>query len=273
MSYKTWLEQGRSYRKGGGYDSHQNAFLGILDDKEVFHNLNFGPCHGGLQEPYKGRGYTPKVIYSWKMNRVAVSTDEREAFYTNWLIKESPWSKAFISKSWEEVLEEGYKVKTDLPSDYVASACVATRFYTESHNNWIHGHVNTFEDLLDKGVDPLWAFTMSQMYKRTKDGYSYQMQSGHELVPQGWSKETVKKFLKGDYNPGESFAKRTGYSTIGTTFKAEGVSTASLAKEWGNLKVSAKDFNIFRRPAKSYPLLDIDGLLLALQHAKESING
>ena len=273
MSYKTWIDQGQRYRKEGGVYGSRNAFLGITSNKGDFHNLGFGPCHGGFQMPYGKRNYTPKVLHSWKMNRVALSTDEREVFYTNWLINESPWSKAFISKSWEEVLEKGYEVTADLPADYVASACVATRFYTESHDSWINGHVKTFEDLLDKGVDPLWAFTMSQMYKKTASGYSYQMQNGHELVPHNWSKETIKKFLKGDYNPEETFAKRTGYSTIGTTFREEGVSTVILAKEWGNLKVSAKDFNIFRRPVKSYPLLDIDGLLLALQHAKESING
>ncbi len=275
MSYKDYLEKGQAFKKTGN-SKHQNAFLGVKQENGTFRYLGTGACHGSLSG---GASVKPICIHSWKMPCIAKNA-KKEAFFYTWLVNESPWAKAFILKNYKEILEKGFEIRTDLPADYVASACVATRFYTEIYNDWTIPHIETFEDLVDSKVDPLWAFIMSMMYKKAgKDQYTYRMQNGHEIVPYEWTLETIKRFFKGDHKPPQdenahsqqTFYKRGGYGTIGTAWTEPGTSVKTRAKEWGTSKISAKDLNVFRKPVSTFPVLTLKQLVDLIPEVKKEV--
>lgn len=264
---EAWIVHGMSRRGSNKSDQYYNAYTAV-EYPDKFQNLGEGACHGNFQGDLR-KGCT--VLHSWKMNNSFPVDPVDEKFFYTWLINESPWAKAFIEKDYEEVLKKGFTLDPKFPADYILSACVATRFLTESYNKWTKSHYETFKDLVNEKVDPLWAFVMAVMYKKVSGGYTYQMQNGHEVVPVHWTLPTLKRFVEGRYKNNTSFTERGGYSTIGTAWQEPGVSTNIRAVVWGDSKLKAEDLNIFRKPNGKYPLLSLKDLLFALDQVKEEV--
>lgn len=240
-----------------------NAFL-AAESPTKFSHIGYGACHGN----FGGSGYVDyTILWSWKMNTLKNTAQEAEKPFVEWLVNKSPWADVFIDKEYDSICENGHAARTDLPSDYILSGLVASRFFTETHTTWTAPHTHTFADLLKEGVDATDAFLMAIMYKKVGNSYQYQMQSGHEILPQHWSLGTLKAFMEKNYNPKTSLFKTVGgYRTIGTawTWKNDGPRTSDRAKVWGKVESNKGiDYNIFRRPDpnQAYPQLSLKTLI------------
>lgn len=298
ISYTKWVSEGLNYNKQGP-SKYANTHTGVLMTNGVFVNKGSSACHGVFLfsegHPKNFTGDLPETLYSWKMPNVFPTN--KEVLYYTWLLNKSPWSKVFVEKDYEVVKQKGFSLSTNFPADYVASALVATRYTSEIYNEWTTRHFRTFEDLVNEGVETLWAFVMSMMYakKHTSSEYSYRMQNGHEIVPPDWSLATIKNFVEGRFKESllekdiinsvdanasnRLFRHRGGYSTIGTAFKADSdvknakTLSSKLAYIWGQPLVKGVDLNIFRGfgDSTSYPTLTLKELLLATEQVKEAI--
>lgn len=254
-----------------------NAYLAAADAKQGWHLLGAGACHGGFSaNSYGTRDW--EVVFSARMvvqPIVAKLSKERkidiEKEYYTWLLNESPWAEAYVDKDYEVVKKYGFAIRTDLPHNFVASACVATRFLTEKYSGsstWVVNRIEVMVDLLDKGVPMLWAFILANMYNKhgSKGTYSYSMPSGHEMLPPNWSVKALKNFITGNYNKAApTFRANRGYNGIGTAWRhSEGKSqhTSERAKYWIKKKVDVINNNIFEPldQLNGFPAIDLDTL-------------
>lgn len=272
--YAAWVSAAKNNRQGNAFQG--NAFL-AAESPTWFRSIGKGACHGA----FYGYGTSFKdcdILWSWKMGNAPNSAKEAEPVYVEWLTNKSPWEKAFLIKDYSRIKEGGHAVRTDLPYDYVLSALVATRFFTEVHTNWTVAHTQTFADLLGKGVDPGDAFLMAIMYKKVDSSYQYQMPNGHEILPQHWTMGSIAAFVKGEYNPKTPLFKvEGGYRSIGTAwdYAHRGPSTLERAKVWGEVKaIKGVDYNIFRRPDPNaaYPKLSLETLIGLIPTIKKEAN-
>lgn len=269
--------------------SDDNAYLGLsIEDK--FINLGRGPCHGGFQLYSVGNALRPhakpvlKEAWTKRMMLQDEASEKLADTYYTWLIKESPFSEAFIEKDYEVCKKHGFNLRVDLPSDYVASAAIATRFLTERHGGsevWVKKRIPLYERLVNDKMDLLWAFVLANMYAPSGKGYSFQMIDGHEMLPSSLTINGLNRFVKGNYlKDSKTFAEAKGYISVGTAWvpRTAGQDTSPtlkvIAKNLHFMAKDYKDFNVFRKPDvyAGYPIIPYKDFPLVVEKLKELIN-
>lgn len=139
-----------------------NATVGVTDGK-VLKIPEYHYCHASV-------GYAdirkPKAVFS-QYQKPAVQEEVIRLFY-EWLLNYSPYRDAFVTKNPRRVFEDKCIItKTDLPSNYIGGALIASRLPTERHSPQynIPSAVIIWSDLVKHGVPPNMAFVMACTFR------------------------------------------------------------------------------------------------------------
>lgn len=107
--------------------------------------------------------------------------------WTMWVMNDSPWSQYIITKTFEEALESGVKVKLDIPSNALMCTFYALRYPTEYQTK-----VETWNGAVKAGVHPTMAFFYAETNKiHNNTRGHHQLLDTHVI-----NKEYLIKFLK-----------------------------------------------------------------------------
>ncbi|HET8689261.1 MAG TPA: hypothetical protein VFM18_21835 [Methanosarcina sp.] len=125
---------------------------------------------------------------------------ELEAFkkYITWVVRKSPWSKAFLNKkdSYNDWRNNGLSLNCDLPHTFVVGAMVAVR------EGWEYETSRTFWfDFQEKyGLSPELSYILLQYVY--KDGtVTGGCRNGHGTMDSSTCFSAIKSFKKGVFNP------------------------------------------------------------------------
>lgn len=162
-----FLEEQRKEFMKFDYTSNNNVTLGGVRGEEQGVWMENGPCHGGYS---KGNCRDVKyLIWGPKLRRNLMPNSERKLF-TEWLTKESPWAPVFLSKDWKEIKQYGFVGRTDLPENFVISACIASRFTYESYCDF-SGIRAVWRSLIAAGVSLEDAYLFSHLLIKEGKGW------------------------------------------------------------------------------------------------------
>lgn len=192
------------------------------DNSETFYDLGFNYCFSNLNCVKRKDGLKIGRVFS--LLRPIRWNEEYAEVYYNWLLNDSPWASAFLSKSYDKVKEEGFVLTTNISRDYLASALSATRFFTETHHGSFKDQTKTFGELLEKGVGGKEAFILATyLYPNSANHHSYILKHyvyyGHNIMPSDPSMKTLKNFYNGIYEESERFDSTPGYQTMSGIWK------------------------------------------------------
>lgn len=159
-------------KKGKGHTEHRTE-LGFLTKEGKLVTSNNHACHAGLHHSgswefisdlkKKGEGVggysfvkDPIVaIYSTIVNK-NIMKDEHKLLFADYLINRSSWSDCFLNPNAQDVVDSCWVLDPMQPSNYIAGACVATRWITE----WPK-RCTAWVAMVDAGVDENEAFFFS----------------------------------------------------------------------------------------------------------------
>lgn len=189
------------------------SFAGINDKGKIDQGGIASPCHANLTS--MGSGLV--MISNWHQRM----TDHLKTMpfikdFAEFLVQRSNFSEAFITKEFDDILENGFIVDCNFPRDFVASACVATRVCYEKPNK-----AKFWSMLTKEGLDERLAFLtvslISNLELQDKKYLSYTIsreQNHFAYTPtSGPSKEFTENVLKGNYKKDiKTFKEKPGYT-------------------------------------------------------------
>ena len=204
-----WLREGR---KGGMSD--KNAYFGVVFRKGKTARGR-GACHAALGNNYKR-------TYQGALSVVSLITVDRlegrriakgyTTPYYRWLLNVSPWASVFITKCPKEAMKKGVILRTDVPSNLLGGALIASRYGWEGQGSGFapKQQVYTWGQLRKRGVDESLAFLMAHQ-ARPRNGQLFwdNTNGGHEALSlTQMSRTSVTSFLKGEV-PSQRLLKET----------------------------------------------------------------
>lgn len=131
----------------------------------------------------------------WK-NVIPKEYHEAYKMAVRYIISESAWNKAFLSKNHVNFLQHGVFLDLTQPTSFVAQAVMALRMPKERRER-----LPLFEFLKKKGVSGDIAYLMFMSFERSskKDGtYSLSIPGGHSPINGDFCIQKFFSFLKGD---------------------------------------------------------------------------
>lgn len=157
------FNQARAFLNSWGHSSFEGSANFMLFRKDISPvEYKEKPCHGALLDFDDEEGGFPTVIFSAS---VPNSTRNDRTFYLNWLLNESPLRYAFIDATVEEALADGVWVRTDIPSNLMVAALIASRYC------WVnYSIVERMYELNKAGLSANMSFIMSHMFYVTHEG-------------------------------------------------------------------------------------------------------
>lgn len=188
--------------------------LGLEDGTVVVSTNPF--CHAFLQYfREKGLAAAPLVLANTVQTERPYYDKNLCSFYLEWLINESPYANAFLSKDVDKLVEDGILVDLRQPYNYVCGAAIATRYAWEYPEN-----AKVFMLLAHEGVDKDKAFLASTSLVKNLDGtFSCFPADFHTcLSASRITKEVALNFLEGNLQCG-----KTSYSIARTYDHIDGV--------------------------------------------------
>lgn len=196
----------KGFVKKGQDFSEKNAYVGLMleakDGTLVHRDLGKGPCHGALQTyQLRDKGVMLPIKYILSTIQAHDYPKKDVLFYIDWLINKSPWACVFVDKDAESVYQYGWLIGTDHSSNLVASACIATRYFTETYTPEISRRFSTYLHILTLGFSEHESMLMSYLFEKdnTKK-YSVTFRSlegGHSVFGLNRAPESYyRNFLK-----------------------------------------------------------------------------
>lgn len=112
--------------------------------------------------------------------------------FFNWVVKESPWKDAFITKTWETALRSAITLNTKLPHSNMIAGAVVLRSGYEGRLCVV------WDELVKRGIDPTVAYFFSNFLAPHKEGFvpcEFPILRAHGIVPVSFSVECLKQFI------------------------------------------------------------------------------
>lgn len=180
-----FLKEREEFRKKVAKRSGECHYAIILSDGRVVEHVQ-DVCHARLR-PYKdckaiildarqhydelaaGEGYAVSPYF--KGSEVVY----RE--WMEWLVNDSPFASAFITKNFDEALEYGYVLDVSKGANLIYCAAIAMR--TAHEFNYI---LSSWKDMEDWGLNPLTRFMLAHSLNKTGEVYTPVCRSGHHIV-------------------------------------------------------------------------------------------
>lgn len=177
-----------------------------------------GPCHAELSRISwdKPLAVVSLIDYT-NIKEVREKLGYTIPFY-RWLLNDSIYRDCFVTKSPLEAIRRGVICRTDLPSNLLLGALIATRY------PWEYGKSNFLAwcEFYRRGVNPSMAFVLCHSYlkKWGEEDVSFQGELlGHNSISlTSMGEEGLRAFLKGDryrmLNPTSSLYKNNRYKWV-----------------------------------------------------------
>lgn len=166
------------------------------DGKQSFHTN--APCHAALSGGGYIQGEITKVAYGLRFDiKYKVSKKEQEAHkaFCNYIINQSPWAVAFLTKDIEEAITKDIYMNVEVNRHVMAGACVALR----SGQEW-QGRAVMFKKLLDWGINPHICFLLSCAFKlKEKENVFAAWGGGHDVLDSSRKLNDLIRFFKEGY--------------------------------------------------------------------------
>lgn len=262
----------KSFVKDARQDRN-NTYMAYAD-KEGFHFLRGGACHGAFSGGYSG------IKYAFWDSRDYRLAPEHKAFYEEWLVwflNESSWAPFFVSKTVEEIHDYGFCMDAALPeSSQGGQAMIASRFWTENHNaSGFRNLRNTYIALRNLGFSVQDCFILCFAFKSADKGMFYLQphNCGHSPFNiERYSESAWRNYYNntfGDRSKPRTFQKYGGYSGgngCQTALNNEGALNSdafyrTIQKLRPRKAEDKKDYHIFRKVVANQIQFDKDGLL------------
>lgn len=195
----------------------------VREGKRVDYQYIGGPCHMGLAMEYADK---PTAVVSL-INYSRIKYSRHKVGYTipyyRWLLNDSIYRDCFVTKSPIEAIHKGVICHTDVPSNLLLGALIATRYPWEYANI----QFKTWCELYRRGVNPSMAFVMCHAILYRKGGSIVSFQGallGHNSIDlYDMSKAGLEVFLKGDrfemFNERASLYVDNNYKKVTATWK------------------------------------------------------
>lgn len=156
----------------------KNSFGVIFRNKKtgkltVWHKLN-RPCHYYLQATNHDPA-TSHAEFAVQFMCKNLRSDDDNSLRREWLeyvMNDSPWSQYIITKSYDEALDTGILVRTDIPSNAMMCTFYALRYPTE-----YPAKIKAWKEYSDAGMDKAVAFFAAETGLFQKDTFSH-----HQLL-------------------------------------------------------------------------------------------
>jgi len=261
--------QREQFLKDGASFKGNNAFIGYasVGNRAILNGQNYkrigpGPCHGDL-----GNSSLRFAIVREEGNKLFILsqkqkllvTEESDRLFFDYLVNRSPWKDVFLDKNYESVAKFGHVADTDLPSNLVISAMIASRASTESYNSGITDRLKIFHEITSLGFGENFAYIMSLVYggdveKKYKVSY-LPISSGHIVFNFDQAQENYfRNFVNNtpqNLSP-VSFLENGGYGNDGGVVNLWATRGGNAFSKWmSTLKpisaVKAVNHNIFHR--------------------------
>lgn len=205
-------------------------------------------CHARMIDGYNVRKYNVCVLdvkghYDTHPNKEEFKT------YVDYIVHRSPWKNAFITRTTDEVVNEGIAINVDNGVNYVVSAAVALRIGHEYPNLAVD-----FHNLVVTGCPEHLAFITSSMmngynlkeYPLKGHHGSHHVMCGHQGVA------AIKSFFnEGKCNKGAPYTGASDYKILGCIGEHAADPISSLLAKypkittkngvWGDEKSIARD--------------------------------
>ena len=170
-------------------------------------------CHSDLSYNNDPDDIEPNAIIDLVHNRVL---DESILWtYFNWVINESIYRDAFVTKDIDWVMKHGVIVRTDMPSCYITGALIALRMsgeFPEDIRDWY-----TF---VQKGINPALALLFGH-FVRWEGKITIESKHHSCFDPSWFTKEALRAYYRGivpdlDLPP---YTEERGYSPLSKALK------------------------------------------------------
>lgn len=242
-----WKSLLRKLRENVGENAGTCSYA-MIDTKGAERFQVRDACHARMIDPYDFRRYNVCVLdvkghYNTHPNKEEFKT------YVDYIIQRSPWKNAFITRTTDEVINEGIAINVDNGANYVVSAAVALRIGHEYPNLAVD-----FHNLVVTGCPEHLAFITSSMmngynhkeYPLAGHNGSHHVMCGHQGVA------AIKAFFnEGKCNQGNPYTKATEYKILGCIGENAADPISNLLRKypkittgkglWGDEKKIARD--------------------------------
>jgi hypothetical protein len=268
----------------------KNAYLALMlegkDGELVYKILGNGPCHGSLQIYNLANKVTLPIKYILSAIQTHNYKDEYVLPYIDWLLNRSPWADVFVDKDVKSVYKYGWLIGTDQPSNLVASACIATRYFTETYTPQISRRYETYLHILSLGFSEHESMLMSYLFEKDK-GKKYlvnfrSLECSHSVFAMNRAPESYYRNFLNDNPKGcqtGSFKSRKGYDgEIHALWKSSGGSSSDAFFSWiQNVRPidskAKKSLNIFEKiETKGFTITSEEGFKSVITQVLKRIN-
>lgn len=199
----------------------------VTPEGDVLHERYGYVCHAFMSidpriatREKKGKEYL--VISSCQ--EIMEEITEREALpYINWLINDSPYSEAFLTKDALDCIKNSFVLRTDIPNNLLVGALIATRYVSESPGP--ADRITVWNKFVDMGMPPNIAFLFCHLFKMNDKGVtSFQaMSDGHSALTVNVDWDYIVNFVNGIKKyPGENYNNTFSYTGVSTLWGKRG---------------------------------------------------
>lgn len=210
------------------YDAHTSYFY--TKDGKVEESLPSGVCYYRFTQ--KRAGKIDRLFLFFGGGRIEKYGKENSFNWCKWVINDSFWADAFITKCPAEGLNKGFEVDTSCERVLMNAGCIILRHPFEFKGMW------DWPKFMEMGFDEYESFALSLNFNIDEDiMYPHTYNSNHKVITPG------QKFglYKGeDYVPKES---------IGTLAEGcNGNASSSTIENWGCLSKPKHAPSFYKRP-------------------------
>ena len=185
-------------------NTDKNAYFGAVLPEGIS-KIGMGACHAELGNNYNNSWSGALSVVS------LITVDKLEGRrlvkgyttpYYRWLLNVSPWADVFITKCPKEAIKKGVILRSDVPSNLLGGALIASRYGWEGQGAGFapKQQVYIWGELRKRGVDESLAFLMAHQARLNNGSLFWNnTNGGHEAISlEKMSQESVKKFLLGE---------------------------------------------------------------------------
>ena len=175
-----------------------------------------GPCHMGLATVSASKPVAVVSLIDYEQ----IKEDRHKVGYTipyyRWLLNDSIYRDCFVTKSPIEAIHKGVICNTDVPSNLLLGALIATRYPWE----YACHQFKSWCEMYRRGVNPSMAFVLCHSVLHNIGGISFQgALMGHNAIDlYDMTVEGLAVFLKGDrgevFNPRPSLYVNNQYKGV-----------------------------------------------------------
>jgi len=159
-------------------DAHQTSFMSIYENGKVLEYYRY--CFGDWYY-FKGKlaEETPCTNFVVHLSS-AININDNRLRFISWLVNDSIWKDAYITRDPEHIILKGCELDVNLPVQFVMQAAILTRYirYPGDHR------IDTWCMMVDRGIHPIIALWFTHWYSNYAKHYiiPYNNTDAHDMM-------------------------------------------------------------------------------------------